>query len=297
MNIQELQIQFQQKIQDINKTFEFDERPDSYSIVNYLNKGINLYINDKYLSLPTYEQRLVLVDQNLDELNELITSDGNLYHEVAATNYNWGSRAKRYRLPDDCLFPISLTVTVTRTEVLPMINQLQFVEFVSRRQAERIISDTSDKVIHPKPVAFIDDEYYVMVVGDSYVSSITASKLVYLRKPYTLSLTYSELTNTDATIDISSIADNSYFRPMSSISYYDGSGVASFTAGSKVKKLAGYDSVTVVAVSNVEMKVGFPWGETNVPDLAPLTHMKLVDLAVQLFVDEAKLKLVPKQSK
>jgi len=292
MNIEELQIYFQQKITDIDPSFESSQRPDSFSIVNNFNKALNFYIQEKYLNVKSYEERLIIIDNNLDEIAGLITSGGLLYHNKTKSGYNWDIRGQMYRLPDNCLSPISLTATVTRTEVLPMTDQKQFALFVNRKQAEKLISDTSDKVIHTKPLAFIEDEFYLTLVGDAYVTSISAGELVYLRKPFTLSLEYSELINNGGAINISSITTGTYFRALCDVSY----AAVNYIAGSKIQKIAGQNSVTVTAVDNVEMKIGYPYGLTNVPDIADSSHMLLVDLAVKLFMDDAKLKLIQRQT-
>src|SRR3972149_3987390 len=139
MNIEELQIYFQQKITDIDPSFESSQRPDSFSIVNNFNKALNFYIQEKYLNVKSYEERLIIIDNNLDEIAGLITSGGLLYHNKTKSGYNWDIRGQMYRLPDNCLSPISLTATVTRTEVLPMTDQKQFALFVNRKQAEKLI--------------------------------------------------------------------------------------------------------------------------------------------------------------
>jgi len=286
MNIDELQIQFLQKIGDINPVFINEDRPSSFVVANYFNKAIKLYLQEKFLNVPSFEHRLVAIDSNLDELNDLITSGGVLYHASQPTTLNWNARAVRYRMPDDVLIPISLSALITRQEVIPMIDQLQFVKFVSRRQAEKIVSDSSNKVIHVTPVAFFEDEYFITVVGDAYVDEISANELVYLRKPYNLSFEYAEITG-NTNLSVATIGTGVYFRAMSNLIY---NGTA-YAPGSKILKVAGQNTVT--GASN--LKVGYPWGETNTPDFPEYTHMKFVDMAVQLYINEAKLLLVQKQ--
>lgn len=296
MNIVELQIQFQQKIQDINPIFGNEDRPSSFSIVNYLNKAIHFYIKEKYLSLPTFEQRLAMIDENYDEIKQLIVSDhllGNsATHTKQNTNLNWGTRSRQYRLPDDCLMPISLSVNVWRNEVVPMTSGIQFAKFVNRRQAERLISDNSDKTIHIRPLAFLENDYFLNIVGDAYVTDLEASELTYLRKPFDLSFEYTEYTSLTSSINVTSPPVGTYFRPLCDIVYDS----VSYIAGSKVVKLAGVNTATVDPIDNTSLKIGYPYGLTDVPEIDNMSHMKIVDLAVSLFIDEAKLKLVPRQA-
>jgi hypothetical protein len=288
MNINELQILFQQKIQDINPIFGLQDRPDTFTITNYLNKAIDVYL-DRYLSLPTFEQRLIAIDQNIDELSKLIDRSKTLSFAKPPTMLNWGTRSIRYRMPEDCLIPISLTANVTRSEVLPMTTQKQFVEFVSRKQAERLVSDTSNKVIYPKPVVFFEDQFYLIIVGDAFTTAITAGEFVYLRKPSKLSYDYAEITGL-GTISISAIPSNTYFKALTTLYYISGN----YESGSKILRYQPYPNV--VSIDNEPIKVGYPWGYTDTPEFPDYLHNKLVDLAVQLFIDEAKLKLVQKQT-
>lgn len=293
MNLTELQILFQQKIQDTNPVFEVSQRPDSFVISNYLNRAVDKFLEKKYLLLPSFEQRLIVIDENIDELHNLIKPNGLLSSSKDLTEYNWSIRGHRYRTPDDILIPISLSCTVSREEVYPMTGQVLFADWMTRRQAERLVSNSSDKVMYPKPIAVWEDPYYIMLIGDAYTTSLVTGLLTYLRKPYKLDHNYTELTGTSTgNLTISAITAGSYFLAKSRFTYVDPSGVpAVFKPGDKVYKRSGSDTLTYI---DEQIKVGYPWGYTDTPDLAPQTHDSLVDLAVSLFLEEAKFKLISK---
>jgi hypothetical protein len=293
MNLVELQIMFQQKIVDVNPVFDVEERPDTFTIVNYLNKSINEYLNDKFIKLPTLEHQLLAIEANRDDLRFLIVRGGVLQYSYAMDTYNWGSRGKRYRMPDNVLIPLSLSATVSREEVAPMTSQKMFAEWRSRKQAERLIKDTSDQVIHVRPVAFLEDEFYVCVLGDAYVTSIDANELSYLRQPDVLSFDYNELTGT-ATLDITSVPDGTNMKALTALIYVNASGTpTNYIAGEKVVKVAGYNTIT--ALGGEPSKIGYPFGFTDTPDFPSYMHEDILNRATTLFLDEAKLKLVPKE--
>lgn len=293
MNLLDLQISFQQKITDVNPIFEVEKRPDTYTIINYLNRSIMDYLKKGFMSLQTFEQQLVAVSQAQDDLRFLIrTQDVPEYPWVTA-NQNWGSRGKRYRLPDNILIPLSLTCTVTRTEVQPYTDQTVFAEFRSRLQAERLIKTTRDQVIHIKPVAFIEDEFYLVVVGDAYVTAITADRLTYLRKPDKLSFDYTELTGIPD-LYITSVSNGTYMRMLTPVQYVNSGGNATdYLPGEKVTKVSGYNNM--IAKNNEPVKIGYPWGYTNTPDFPEHLHEDILERSTQLFLDEANLKLIPKE--
>lgn len=293
MNLIDLQILFQQKITDVNSVFEDQQRPDTYTIVNYLNRSIMDYLKKGFMSLQTFEQQLVAVDQAQDDLRFLIRTQDVPEYPWPTTNQNWGDRGKRYRLPENVLIPLSLTCTVTREEVQPYTDQTVFAEFRSRIQAERLIKTARDQVIHVKPVAFIEDEFYLVVVGDSYVTAIEANRLTYLRKPDKLSYDYTELTG-NPDLNITSISNGTYMRMLTPVQYVNtGGATTNYLPGEKVIKVAGYN--TIFDRNNEPVKIGYPWGYTDTPDFPEHMHEDILERSTQLFLDEAKLKLLPKE--
>jgi len=297
MNLLDLQILFQQKIEDVNVVFSEEQRPDTFTIIKYLNKSIDQYLEKKYLSLSSFEQRLVMIDSNYDELSKLIIKSDTLSSKRDLAEYNWTGRGDRYRVPDDVLIPISLACVVTRTDVYPMSDQKEFAQWMSRRQAEKLIKHTADKVMYPKPIALWEDPYYIILIGDAYVTELTAGSLLYVRKPFILSYNYKELEAASATGDlsISDITDDTYFLMMAYGNYVDADGVDTvYVPGDKVKKIASYNTITYNATYEETLKVGYPWGETNTPDFPDYLHDTLLEVAVGLFLDQAKLKLIEK---
>lgn len=293
MKLLDLQILFQEKITDVNPVFKDDKRPNTYTIINYLNRSIMDYLKKGFMSFQTFEQQLVAVSQAQDDLRFLIRTQDVLEYPWATTNQNWGDRGKRYRLPDNMLIPLSLTCTVTRIEIQPYTDQTVFAEFRSRLQAERLIKTTRDQVIHIKPVAFIEDEFYLVVVGDAYVTNITADRLTYLRKPDKLSFDYTELTG-NPNLDISSVTNGTEMRMLTPVQYVNAGGVSTnYLPGEKVTKVTGYN--TIFDRNNEPVKIGYPWGYTDTPDFPEHMHEDILERSTQLFLDEANLKLIPKE--
>jgi hypothetical protein len=160
-------------------------------------------------------------------------------------------------------------------------------------QAERLIKTTRDQVIHVKPVAFIEDEFYLVVVGDAYVTSITADHLTYLRKPDKLSFDYTELTGTPD-LDINMVPNGTNIRMLTPVQYVNSGGSATdYLPGDKVIKVSGYNNM--IPKNNEPVKIGYPWGFTDTPDFPEYMHEDILERSTQLFLDEANLKLIPKE--
>jgi hypothetical protein len=134
-----------------------------------------------------------------------------------------------------------------------------------------------------------------MLIGDAYTTSITAGLLTYLRKPYKLDFNYTELVSTAFdNLLISAIPTGSYFLAKTPGTYFNSTGgLLTVKPGDKVLKVAGYH---YFIYDNTQLKVGYPWGTTDTPDFPDYLHDSLVDLAVSLFLDEAKFKLIPKSA-
>lgn len=294
MNLLDLQILFQQKITDVNPVFEDEQRPDTYTIVNYLNRSIMDYLKKGFLSLPTFEQQLVAVSESQDDLRYLIRANVAYEFTDQLLGDNWEGRGYKYRIPDDVLIPLRVSCTTTRIEVQPYSDQKVFAEFTSKRQAEKLLSLPTNKVIHVRPLAFIEDEFYLVVVGDAYTTSLSMNHLTYLRKPDKLSFDYTELTGSSSSLDISSIPNGTYMRMLTLGLYVNPSGASTnYKAGDKVIKVAGYN--TIFDVNGEPPKIGYPWGYTDTPDFPEYMHEDILERSTQLFLDEAKFKLLPKE--
>lgn len=291
MNIVELQILFQQKLKDIDPSLDIDQRLDTFTIANYLNKSIDRHLQEKYLMLPTFEQRLAAIDFNQDELRMLIKGKALPTDYTPTSSEAWQTYGERFLIDEDILTPISLSVNRSRNEIYAGSNEAVFCDLVSRRQAERILTTASDHPMYPKPLAIWLNKYHMIVIGDAYTTAITNPYLVYLKKPFTLSFNYTEIT-TEGANNISAIPVNSYFIVHSRCSYYNDLFQATvYDAGSKVRKLNGYNTVTVV---DDDLKIGYPYGEIDTPEFPEYMHDGIVDKAISIYLDEAKFKLIAK---
>ena len=298
MNVLEMQIMFQTKSEAINPQFFDAMRPDTYDIVNYLNKAIDRYIREKYLNLPTHSLRRAAIISNMDSLKDMVENTTALV-EDSITGFPHGSSVIRVLLPTNMLSLISVYCTYTRSAVPPMTSDIIFTELVSVEETKDIVATDASMPIFPHPVAAFENEFNILLIGDAYTTEFSNVKIRYLREPFDLSLTYQELEATDIGTDLTSIntivADNNYFRAFTKGDYYDDvPQVTTFQAGDRVKKIRGYNTIVGTPYTAWRQKIGAPYGETDTPELPGHLHEEIVDLAAQIFMDEAKLKLVSK---
>jgi hypothetical protein len=298
MNILEMQIMFQTKSEAINADFFDKFRPDSYDIINYLNRAIDRYVREKFLNLPTHQLRRASILTNMDILKDMVENTKALTEDSIA-GFPHGSATLRVLLPTEMISLISVYCTYTRSDVPPMTSDILFTEFVSVEETKDIVATDANKPIFPHPIAAYENEFSILLIGDAYTTGFSNVRIRYLREPFNLSFNYSELEATSEGTDLTSInsivADNNYFRSFAKGQYYDDVPSAiTIQAGEKVKKVSGYNTIVGGAYPGWRQKIGAPYGETDTPELPGHLHEELVDLAVQIFMDEAKLKLVPK---
>jgi hypothetical protein len=153
--------------------------------------------------------------------------------------------------------------------------------------------------MYPYPVVLWEDPYYMIVVSDAYTTSLSAGPFTYLRKPFILSHDYneSEATGTGGLVlpGTSYIAVGDYFLMKSYSTYVNSAGEpTTYSPGSKVQRIADFNIISNYGGDGEQIVIGFPWGYTDTPDFPAFIHDRLVEMAVTLFMDEAKLKLIPK---
>jgi len=299
MKLVDLQIMFQQKAETINAGFFDAMRPTTFVIANYLNKAIDRYIREKFLNFPTHGIRRANILANMDVLKDMVENTAALT-EDSLSGFPHGSATLRVILPTNMLSLISVYCTYTRSDVPPMTSDVVFSEFVPLEEARKLVTTDANKPIFPKPVASYENEFSLLLVGDAYTTAFTDVKIRYLRKPFDLSYTYQELEADDVGSDLSNIdsivATDNYFRAFTKGVYVQDPGPTglTFQAGDRVKKVSGQNIITGTGYLLWKQKIGAPYGQTDEPELPEHLHEELADLAVQIFMDEAKLKLTPK---
>jgi len=294
MKLIDLQILFQQKSEDISSAFKDIERPSTFIIVNYLNKAVDRFLRERYLNYATHVEKVTAILRDTDLLRNLIKTTATLNTEADATTLFPYQRTTY--LPDDLMLLLSVSCNYRRSAVPPIAtSNLVITDFVTQEQARKLIKTDANKSLYPTPIAVYDNQFSLIVAGDSYTTAIYSIKMRYLRKHFDLSLDYVELIGTlGVDLDITAIINGSYFRSLCRAVYVNSVGtLLDIYPGDKVLKVAGYNTIT--DYSGWIPKVGYPYGYCDEPEFPEYIHEQLADIAVNMFVDEAKLKLVPKQ--
>ena len=318
MNLLEMQILFQQIAEDTSPEFFDKQRSDTYNIVNYLNQSAFRYIQKKYLSFPTMELCKRFISENSNDLKDMIrkvktnsffyiggsyvsASDGvSPYAMTGGADHvgPYGANSSVYHMPQDFMYFISCHVKTTRggADVLPAATaQWQECKVVSHDQAERFLSNAFNKPIMREPVILFDaDGYFTIIYDTDQNTTVNDIEFTYLRKPHTLAFDFQWMNGSSVVLTSAMINSPVRVKNGSLVEYpSNGLPVGGYRAGSKFSVIDGY--YTLYSYNSFfDMYVGYPGDSTDELSIASYMHEDIVRLAVQMFLDEAKFKLVSK---
>jgi hypothetical protein len=298
MTALECQIMFHDKIESVDRRFFDVMRPTSFEVMDLLNKAIDRMLRDRYLNHPTQDARVGAILADEDALHRLMVVDDMVQGDTLSGFPEWAI-AKRYMLPDDLMVSVSLSCEYDRS-ALPTVSSSPVVisEFHNFERLGSIISHSADKPIFIKPVAFFEDEFHIILVGDAYTTDIDNVKLRYMREPNELSLDFVilEADTVGDNLNISSITNGVDFRSLRRGEYYNSDPtLIPIYPGKSYPKIVGQDTILGSNFPTWKQKVGWPAGQCQEPELPEYMHEQVVDLASQIFLEEGKLKLTPKQ--
>lgn len=320
MNIDQMNIAFFQIIEDTSPNLFDKDRPDPYKVIEYLNHAISRYLSKKYMPFPDFRKNIQHLKNNTMDLREMIkeynffarkeyTISSELNYSENPTNRFGDGVNYKYNLPFDFYFPISAFGQIDRSnaDVIVSTDSSSWVEFefINHAQTERYIKNGFNKPIARKPKVLIEDDKIIHFFTDGQVDDFTGIRMQYLRKPWKLSYDFVRLgSTTAASYTINSSYANKYVRVLpGSILYYPvnsssanlyGQPEGGFKPGDIFKIQTGY--YTMYKHGEWAISVGYPIDETDTPCFADYTHEDIVRLAVQMYLDEAKFKLLTKQA-
>lgn len=317
MNLVEMQILFHQIIEDTNPEFWGSQRPVSFNVVNYLNQAVMRYVQKKYLPFSTIEENAKFISQNSNDIINLIhtvktsqkpgfyfdeMNDGLGSVAVMDTEQTQGpffNNIIQYVLPQDYLHYIKFYVKTRRenASVLPTtgVQHWQECKIISQDKIGRFMVNEFNRPIIREPVVLFETDNIISIIHDGDQTALLEVQLVYLRKPDTLSFDFTWMDGTAGTDFLDSSMIGQFVRvKKGSLFHYPvvHFPIGGFRAGQKFKVFDGY--YKVYPQNTYYGIVGYPGNETDELSLSANTHEDIVRLAVQMFLDEAKFKLLEK---
>jgi hypothetical protein len=186
MTVREMQAAFDMQIQLISKTLEIQDKPDSYTILYFLNSAQDKFLRDNYLSKGRMADNIQYIQQRSDVLRNLIVRDTQTESgtPIASTEVDGGIELD---LPADFLYYMQSFSYAT--------NSLAGIEspiwtpnrLVEHSEVDSVVGALFNKPILRKPCVLFEENDKAILYKDIDTEIYNIS-YIYLRKPLLLTL-------------------------------------------------------------------------------------------------------------
>ena len=190
MTVREMQIAFDMHIQLVSQQLEIEDKPDSYTILYFLNRAQENYIKENFLSRGQIQDNIEYIQKRSDTIRNLISRSNyidpvvNPGPIIQPTEVDGGTV---FDLPEDYLYYINSFSLATNALTSPTVQKWTPNRVVGHNEVDMITNGLFNTPILRKPcVVFEDDNQLVLYKDvDTDISNIS---YVYLRKPLELSI-------------------------------------------------------------------------------------------------------------
>jgi hypothetical protein len=186
MTVREMQMAFDTRIQLVSAREALQEKPDSYTILQFLNRSQERYINDNFLSKGTLQENIEYIQKRSDVLRNLIKRVTNTESPTAIvpTEVDGGIEMD---LPADYLYYIKSFSYATNTLAGVTDKTWTPNRVINHGELDMITNGVFNSPILRKPcIVFEEGEKAILYTDND--TEVFNLNYVYLRKPATLVL-------------------------------------------------------------------------------------------------------------
>jgi len=193
MTVLEMQQLFETLLQTTSPLYNDSEKPDTDTILRYLNLAQTYYIKTKYLSGETFKEKIGTLGANTLDLGALVVTNwANLYSPFYLTYQNMAV----LRAEDDYWYIIRVIGNTSRSAPKAIVKTATELEYFNYADLYRYTTTINNIPIILKPVyteITLPNETQpdILIVFDNYTDydfEDGSTMLICLKKPYTLSL-------------------------------------------------------------------------------------------------------------
>lgn len=187
MTVREMQIAFDMNIQLIAQSLEIEDKPDSYTVIYFLNLAQERYIKENFLSKGQVEDNIEFLQKRSDTLRNLIsrytaTESGTA---LAATEVDGGIELD---LPTDYFYYMKSFSYATNSLTAYADTKIWTPNrVVTHMELDPIINGLNNTPILRKPCVVFEEDEKIILYKD-IDTDIYNYSYIYLRKPLTLSI-------------------------------------------------------------------------------------------------------------
>lgn len=186
MTVREMQMAFETRLQLISQRHEIKEKPDSFTILQFLNKAQDDYLITNFLSKESLQDNVELIQKRSDVLRNLIKRTENLESStpITPTEVDGGIQLA---LPTDYLYYIKSFCYATNTLNGTTTKTWTPNRVVKHDELEKIMGGITHKPILRKPCVVFEEDDKLVLYKDRDTDIFNIGYL-YLRRPRNLSL-------------------------------------------------------------------------------------------------------------
>jgi hypothetical protein len=186
MTVREMQIAFDMQIQLIYQKLEIEEKPDSYTILYFLNRAQENYIKENFLSKGQIKDNIEYIQKRSDTLKNLISRYTETESTTAldATEVDGGIELS---LPSDYLYYIKSFSYATNDLSSPSTKVWTPNRVVGHDEIDNITTGLFNTPILRKPCIVFEENDTAILYKDQDTAIYNYS-FIYLRKPLELTI-------------------------------------------------------------------------------------------------------------
>jgi len=282
----DFQIQFERVIQEMSSAFISEERPDTFTVFKFIAQAQIRYLKEKYISLPTTEENVRYIQQRSDDLKNFIKTV--VFSTSPATLGVYSGKAKYIDMLDDYVYYVRSDSQVTRSDAIE-IASAKYVpnRIVPHSEIDVLISTPWNYPILRNPIVVFEESDRIYIIHDTYTATLPNVSLTYLRRPYNFDTNY-ETFASGGTL-LSGIGTGIKMRALET-SVYMG---ATYQKGDYITKVVSQNTLTSGSVCTPYDAIS----ETDECEFSYHTHDDILQLAVKMYIEEAKFRLNIKSEK
>ena len=293
MTVKEMTYLWMKCLEEVDNKLVTVDLPDTETIVKFLDTGQTRYLKQKYLSGKNIKDTVKVIMKATDELRNIIKRTTLTPVTYSATTNSYTGFASYVSLSSltDYLHYIRADVKLTRTKTVAIASG-KYVpcELMDYEDVDMYLSHPYNYpiIIYPRIIFQESDQMDIIYDEGTTLSSGASMNLTYLRSPKTL---VDEYTRTECFSSTRTATVGERYVVTGGTVVYNG---VSYEEGEDFIVVTGFLSIPFTNTNT-----GCLWGnyatEITECELAEYTHEEIVRLALGIYLDELKFKLMQKQ--
>jgi len=279
-------------LEEVDKKLVTTDLPDTETIVKFLDTAQTRYLKTRYLSGKDIKTTVAVIMKATDELRNIIKRTTLTPVSYSGTTNSYTDYVSYVSLSSltDYLHYIRADVKVTRTAAITISSTHVPCELMDYGDVDTYLSNPYNYpiIMYPRIIFQEDDLMDIIYDADTSITAGASMNLTYLRNPKKLidEYTKTECYSTTTTGTIGEV----YIVTGGTVIY----NALSYISGETFTIVSGVLSIPFTN-TNTGCLLGDYTTETQECELAEYTHEEIVRLALAMYLDELKFKLIQKQ--